>query len=189
MAIIVYKHTNNINNKVYIGQTSVSLNSRWRNGRGYQTTPHFWAAIQKYGWENFSHEILAETEDILEANKLEQYYIELYQATNPDFGYNIALGGKNHLHSDQEKEHISQVMKEKWQDPAFKEYMKQSHIGVNHNHSSKKVLCIETQEIYNSQLEAARAVGLKSSAGISRCCLGQRQTAQGYHWAFIMEDK
>ena len=60
---IVYLHTNLINNKVYVGQTN-NLARRWRNNGIEYTYTHsnsfFGKAIQKYGWENFSHEILAQ---------------------------------------------------------------------------------------------------------------------------------
>lgn len=52
---------------------------------------------------------------------------------------------------------------------------------------AKKVQCIETGEIYTSACKAAKAVNLKSSAGISKCCLGQQKTAGGFHWIFIKE--
>lgn len=46
---IIYKHTNKINNKVYIGKTT-DIKNRWRNGGiHYKTCPRFWSAIQHYG--------------------------------------------------------------------------------------------------------------------------------------------
>ena len=57
---IVYCHTNIINGKQYIGLTSMSLEDRCgTNGSRYRNCDAFWNAIQKYGWENFSHKILA----------------------------------------------------------------------------------------------------------------------------------
>ena len=62
----VYCHINKINNKTYVGITSKkNPYERWRNGKGYADTPHFGAAIKKYGWDNFEHIIIASslTED------------------------------------------------------------------------------------------------------------------------------
>ena len=145
------------------------------------------AAIKKYGWENFSHEILAVVYNVDQANLLEQHYISMYKATDPNFGYNIALGGKNHLHSDYEKQRMSEIMKKKWQDPEFRQKVKQGteNTSIERVYHNKKILCVETGEVFNNQSSAAKAVGLKSSAGISKCCLGERKTAGGYHWQFI----
>lgn len=54
----VYIHTNKINKKSYIGITCQKPEHRWGcNGNGYAECPHFWRAIQKYGWDNFDHKI------------------------------------------------------------------------------------------------------------------------------------
>ena len=57
MRYCVYKHTSP-NGKVYIGITSQNPIARWRNGKGYSNNTHFKNAIDKYGWDNFKHEIL-----------------------------------------------------------------------------------------------------------------------------------
>ena len=59
---VVYKHTNKFNGKVYIGITSRSVKRRWgNNGKQYlYDNSRFANAIQKYGWDNFEHEILFE---------------------------------------------------------------------------------------------------------------------------------
>ena len=56
----VYMHTNKINGKRYVGQTCKKPEYRWVNGKGYKGSPHFFSAIQKYGWNNFEHQIIAE---------------------------------------------------------------------------------------------------------------------------------
>lgn len=89
----IYKHTNKINGKVYIGQTCQDVNSRWgRNGQNYDPSYKFGKAIQKYGWNNFTHEIIEDNIPTQElANQKEIYYIELYQSYY--FGYNMTKGG------------------------------------------------------------------------------------------------
>ena len=89
----VYCHTNKINNKKYIGITCNSLNRRWQNGLGYRNNKYFYAAIQKYSWENFKHEIIKEHLSKEAAYKLEDELIKFYITTNPNYGYNIAYGG------------------------------------------------------------------------------------------------
>ena len=55
----VYCHINLINGKKYIGiSQQKNPNKRWQGGRGYSGNKHFFNAIQKYGWDSFSHKIL-----------------------------------------------------------------------------------------------------------------------------------
>lgn len=75
--------------RVYIGCTSQLLEVRsGADGKGYQENAELWEAIQKFGWENFKHEILLETEDRELASKTEIEYIKKYDSTNPRYGFN-----------------------------------------------------------------------------------------------------
>lgn len=95
------------NGKVYIGQTCVSVNNRWRNGRGYCQQPYLDNAINKYGWNNIVHDILEIDLTREEADKSEQEWIAYYDATNPKYGYNIDNGGMGkNRHSEQTKDKI-----------------------------------------------------------------------------------
>lgn len=90
----VYMHTNKINGKKYIGQTSKKPEERYgKNGRKYIGCTYFYSAIQKYGWDNFEHEIIKENLTFEEANKLEIENIAIYDTTNPLKGYNLNYGG------------------------------------------------------------------------------------------------
>ena len=90
----VYRHTNLINNKVYIGITRQKPENRWGyNGSNYKSTPHFWNAIQEYGWNNFSHDVLYSGLDKDEACKIEQDLIREYKSQDNRYGYNIMSGG------------------------------------------------------------------------------------------------
>ena len=55
---------------------------------------------------------------------------------------------------------------------------------VKHKYKPKRVLCIETNVIYNSITEAANSVGVDRST-ISKVCKGKRKTVGGYHWKYI----
>lgn len=59
--------------------------------------------------------------------------------------------------------------------------MRKIHIKAQ----GKKVICLETGRIFDSQTLAAEWYGLKTSFHISGCCKGKRKTAGGYHWKFI----
>ena len=91
--LCIYKHTNKINGKVYIGQTCKEPEKRWNNGKGYKGTD-FAEDIQKFGWDNFDHEILySNIPTKQEANTLEIKTIAKYNSANPERGYNKTPGG------------------------------------------------------------------------------------------------
>lgn len=92
--MIVYKHTNLINQKVYIGITKHSNpNKRWKDGYGYKKNKNFYKDILKYGWNNFTHEIIANNLSIETAQELEKFLIQKYQSNIPQYGYNLNSGG------------------------------------------------------------------------------------------------
>ena len=91
----VYMHTSP-SRKVYIGITRTSPEKRWgKNGYGYKSQQYFWRAIQKYGWDNFKHEILYEHLTKSEAENLEIKLIAMYKSNQREFGYNIENGGSS----------------------------------------------------------------------------------------------
>ena len=105
----VYVHTTP-SHKVYIGITSQNPIKRWNNGLGYNKQIYFYRAILKYGWDNIKHEIIVSGISGEEAKCLERYYIEKYQANNPDFGYNLTKGGEGTLgfyHSQESRNSMS----------------------------------------------------------------------------------
>ena len=90
----IYKYTNLINGKIYIGQTIGDLTYRaGHNGYKYRKCPYFYNAIQKYGWKNFTSEILQDNLTRTQANELEIEYIKKFNSQNPEIGYNISDGG------------------------------------------------------------------------------------------------
>ena len=90
----IYKITNKINNKIYIGQSNdvhkriLSHISGKKNG-----TSVIHNAIKKYGAENFEIEILER--DIENYNEREKYWINYYNSTDRSCGYNILGGGED----------------------------------------------------------------------------------------------
>ena len=81
------------NNKVYIGVTGKSLYERFRkDGKGYKNQMVY-RAIEKYGWDNIQHIIIAENLSKEQAEKMEIYLISVYKSTDPSYGYNICSGG------------------------------------------------------------------------------------------------
>ena len=94
----IYKITNNINGKIYIGQ-SWNIEKRWYHHKWCCHNKHLLGAFKKYGIENFSFEILLKFEEENELqvflNFFEDFYIKCYDSTNPEKGYNKKSGGSN----------------------------------------------------------------------------------------------
>lgn len=103
--MVIYKITNIINNKVYIGQDKNNKPNYLGSGNLIKR------AIKKYGKENFIKEILCTCDTIEDLNIKERFYIEKYRSTDKELGYNISVGGTNgtmlnRKHSDETKEKI-----------------------------------------------------------------------------------
>lgn len=105
----IYKYTNKVNGKVYIGQTSRTLEARAQAyGHNYCECRRFYNAIQKYGWDAFVPEVIEVVQTIEEANEREAYYIAAFNSTDVQCGYNLLPGGANRLMSEETKRIISQ---------------------------------------------------------------------------------
>ena len=99
--MIIYKVTNKVNNKVYIGQTIQDLDSRlynhfYRAEKGNDNNK-FYNAIRKYGKENFKAEVIDFASSQDELDEKEIFYISLYNST--ENGYNTLLGGQGNSFS------------------------------------------------------------------------------------------
>jgi group I intron endonuclease len=106
MKYSVYKHTSP-SGKVYIGITSKIPSKRWNGGRGYITNDYFTKAINKYGWNNFTHEILFTDLSQEDAEKKEVELIAFYQSDKREHGYNIQHGGNSRgKHAEESKKKI-----------------------------------------------------------------------------------
>lgn len=109
----VYKHTNILNGKIYIGITKQKPEQRWRNGNGYKNG-HFKNAIQKYGWGNFKHLVLFDRLTQQEAENIEIELIAYFQSNKREYGYNEQNGGNTTgSHSEETKRKISESNKGK----------------------------------------------------------------------------
>lgn len=99
--------------RCYIGQTSrPKPNYRWVGGKAYKQCPAIQEAIEAYGWDSFTHEIIDECYDEETATKKEQYWIAYYRATENEYGFNLTSGGKfGYTHSPSSKEKTSRSHK------------------------------------------------------------------------------
>jgi group I intron endonuclease len=97
--MFIYKITNIINKKIYIGYNSSTKDTRWNeHKRDYLKekfkTKNLYKAMIKYGIENFSYEKIEEgIEDLDTLKNREIFWISYYDSNNPCLGYNMTKGG------------------------------------------------------------------------------------------------
>ena len=87
---IIYKITNKVNNKSYIGQTRQSIQFRWNQHINKKDKTYFHNAIHKYGKDNFEISVLEEC-DVKDLDAKEIFYIAKYDTFKN--GYNLTIGG------------------------------------------------------------------------------------------------
>lgn len=198
----IYKIINDINTKVYIGQTTYPLEERWKHhlADASRYSYKLYRAINKYGKEHFSIELIEECLDS-ELDKREIYWIGRYNSYEK--GYNSTLGGNGVLKYDHQEalrlwnegypiiyiankfgahpDVIGRIIRA--QGVTKQEIF---HRGAGNN---RKVIGQYDKEgnlinIYPSGCEAARQTG-NAQANISKCCRGITKTCGGYIWKYI----
>ena len=194
----VYLHTAP-NGKMYIGQSIYgdNINRRWQNGNGYKKQPRFYRAIQKYGWDNFEHEILASRLTHEEANNFEQLLIKELDLRNPNKGYNDCDGGsysngmKDKHHSEATIAKLSKrfsgennpmfgispqerMTAEKFEE--WREANRQAQLKVNrksgNNPSARKCVRLFDLKIYDCLVDAAKELGISKTSMCRYCKKG-----------------
>lgn len=139
----IYCIENISTNKKYIGQ-SVDIHTRWCHHRSeLKNHTHFNDYLQKswdkYGEDDFKFYVI-EYCDICELDDKENYYIDLYNTTDRDFGYNLKTGGqdRNAVFSDELRERISEAVKQDYIDhPEKREHKRESALKYWSNQETK----------------------------------------------------
>lgn len=119
----IYRYYNPIEDKSYIGQTSMNVDDRANHGYHYPKGSPFREAIDKYGFDKFEQSILRLCISQEEADEYERLFIDKYNTLYPE-GYNLESGGKSgqSLHSNTRCK-LSNYMKETWRKPEVREKM------------------------------------------------------------------
>lgn len=196
----IYKITNIINNKIYIGSSN-NIHKRKREHfctleNGTHCNSHLQRAYNFYGKDNFKFEIIetCEEKDLLEVEQiyLDKYFDRGVNCYNENPVANKPPSRQNKIPWNKGKtgiysEETLQKMKNNKKSTKCSEETRQKLIDKAKNKTfktSKKVLCIEKNIIFKSINEASRATGT-SRQNISKCCKGVRKTTGGYHWKYI----
>ena len=87
---------NKINNQCYIGQTTQNLEERWRQHKTSKSNCRYLKnAFQKYGIEKFKIEKIDEADSLEKLKQKEFFWINHFNSTNKEIGYNIQKGDEN----------------------------------------------------------------------------------------------
>lgn len=147
----IYKITNLVNNKVYIGQSVnilkrfVAHRNRAFNPKSPQYGNYFYKSIRKYGLKNFKFEIIEKCNKE-ELNKKEQEYIALYKSNQSEFGYNLTEGGEASTYSKINKEEVEEIYK------LLKETdLSQAEIGKKFNVNQRTISYINQGQIQRKE--------------------------------------
>lgn len=188
MTYTVYRHISP-SGKVYVGITRRKPSSRWGiNGRGYLggNQKLFANAINKYGWDNFIHEILLTNISKEEAKYAEKYLIRWYKIHK--ISYNITDGGDSVSEKAIRKGKDNPMYGRHETNPAYGKF------GKEHP-ASKKVYQYSLNGEYirewDSLTEAVKSLGFtqKEVTYITACCNGRRNQFLGFIWKFYKQDK
>ena len=141
--MIIYKATNKIDGKCYIGQTIHSLKRRKTDHLWSKDNCYFHNAIQKYGWNNFEWKVIEECSSEEELNEMEFHYIKQYNSFRPN-GYNLTMGGRGirgYKHSEKTKRKIKKARSKQIMNPCPYEQriaLSKNQMGENNTFYGKK---------------------------------------------------
>lgn len=145
----VYKTTNTINGKIYVGQHKDNVMSNKYKGSG----TYLKRAFRKYGKHNFIKEIICHCEDDRQLGEMETYWIKELNATHPDIGYNLLSGAYNLKERKEPGVRNCKFTKE--------ELSEKGIIGVIKNGQAKPLICTNTGVIYRTIAEASRLTNIQ----------------------------
>lgn len=164
----IYCIENLVNGKKYIGQ-SKDVFKRISNHKNLlrknkHHNNYLQRAWDKYGEENFTFYLLQSCNES-DIDKLERYYISLYNTTSETNGYNLESGGnEGKKHSNKTIEKLLEI----------------------HQSDKVPVYCIELNKIYDGFIDIEKEFGV-SYAAIRKCCVEKRGTCCGYHWLYLSD--
>ena len=154
----VYIHTNIINGKKYVGRSSDPIRRWGKDGIGYKNQFFYEKGISKYGWNNFTHEIVASNLSLKESQELETELIYFYNTIDENYGYNKIDGD--------------------YYKTSKKFYLTKKIIcletGIVYNSLTEAAAKVGNDP--------------SAGSNFMKVCKQKRKSAYGYHWAIYEED-
>ena len=179
----IYKITNLINNKVYIGKgTKISgriAAHKYLLRNNKHNNCHLQYAWNKYGEQNFTFETIEKCEVSILPQR-ESYWVEYHKSNNDIFGYNLMIvGRKNHHHSNETKEKMSKS--------SFGKKKSKEHIKNMKLSRYKPVLQYDLNGNFIKEWLGASQIRDElgyNQSNITGVCNGLRKTHKNYIWKY-----
>lgn len=185
----IYKITNKVNGKIYIG-SAINISNRFKTHKrllkhNKHFNNHLQSSYNKHGVSSFEYEIIEiTTEDVMLMR--ESYWIETLKANSRDYGYNKRLN-------------VSSNLGIKLSDETRKK-LRESHLGHKRSEDANKKI-IESQykticqfdmdgnyiRTFNSLQEAAHELNVKYTTSITACLKKRLPSALGFRWCYESE--
>lgn len=205
----IYKITNDVNDKVYVGKTSMSIDRRWgvhrRDSKKERCKKRpLYSAIREYGVEHFSIELIETVDDAVVASEREMYWIGRYNSF--ECGYNATLGGLGKFLADYELVYkLFQLGKSNKEIQEITGYdhntitrilrvygvssesrLRRGRLGMCKPVSMIDRHTAEVIKTFDSVNDAERFLQKRGGhRHISEVCAGRRGSAYGYVWEYI----
>lgn len=169
--MVIYKITNMVNGKSYIGQTINTVEERWKRHQQDALTgrlnTHFARAIRKYSPKNFQVSIIEQVNSQEELTKREQYWINYYNSIKEGYNETNAIekcGGNTYMSkTEEELKEIGEKIRQK----------KQGNLNVNATPVKCRSIKTGEEHFFGSQAEMQKWFNSSNHIFISRRCLGQ----------------
>ena len=204
----IYKITNTINQKVYIGKTLLTPEARFKEHLADYERPRYekrplYSAFKKYGTDKFVLETVEECSEEAVSER-EEYWIQYYNSYR--YGYNATRGGDGKRYADydliftlyKQGKNIKQIRELTGHDDrtiatalnskgiTAEDRKKQGFQSIIKAVVMLDKNTLEELQVFESQSAAERFLGVKpGSSHIASVCKGKRKTAQGYAWKYL----
>ena len=191
--MIIYKITNKINGKIYIGKSERSLTIRWKShcdSVKIVSQSYFHRAIRKNGALNFTIQIIDRAINNQKLNKLEKYYILKFNSTNPEIGYNGTFGGDGGMPTKESRLKISKALSGRKKPRTSDETRRKISIansGKTHSKETRekiskihlgKIVSIKTREKMKEAWKSRKPASKETREKISKALKGREFTEE-----------
>ena len=165
----VYRITNQVNSKIYIGYTKFTAEERWKEHVGNRNVKnyHLSCAIRKYGADSFDVETLWQSRSSEAAKETEKLLIAEYKSHLRDVGYNLTMGGEGEIKTLEVKKKIAASLIGKKRSRETKELQSSLKKGLVYQEENLRLM-LELKEKGLSYPEISRhfsSIGIKAKSG------------------------